>query len=714
LGTVSMIFEYSFVLQEESVDTLVLRSARAAKIGARAGRLLKVMKGFALCMRTAETIDGQPKVQAQVLARRLTQKIAGRVSLLTIGIVVVMPLFELITVQQDRSMEVWAQRLEENYKWTQDMNNAEIFESAVDTLDSFFEGDIKVPFEIDGWDGFQLLPLRDTPQQRKNIVTVPVEKCVVIRDSCDDKRTASIKFNYTALNQWQAAVDILVLGFILCVMVAMTADLRATLDKMLVRPLEGMMASLQRHTEALFNQFCEDEEDPDTEATELEAIERTLTKISRIAGNALKKNAIDEQDLSKMTDGDKGVLVDMMNVQVVNGVKAKKGELDLEESWPMSLGGEDLQAELELQSWDINTLELQHAELAALVKHIFFKSKFGLAGKFAHAGAFEVFMDKVKPQYMDVPYHCYPHAVDVLHTVWRLMNKAMAGRWLNEAEQYGLLVAAYCHDLGHFGKTNPFLVESENEMALRYNDKSPLENMHCAKLFEICKDTSSNAFGKMSRDLQKESRKICVATILHTDNVNHAAMVKDIEQVYEMQEEVCDRQARIEDGALLKEYKTEVLEANKLMWMELFLHFADVSNPLKPFTICYAWAQRVLDEFFAQGDEEKARGLPVGILNDREKVNRPGSQHGFISFLVAPLVKTTVLLFPMNTELHVAMSTNLSQWRNLWLKEARPSDEELAKKDEHIWSIRVLSEQLEKRKSRTDWRSWQPKFRSTE
>ena len=35
-----------------------------------------------------------------------------------------------------------------------------------------------------------------------------------------------------------------------------------------------------------------------------------------------------------------------------------------------------------------------------------------------------------------------------------------------------------------------------------------------------------------------------------------------------------------------------------------------------------AW--RVLEEFFNQGDEEKSLGLPVGMLNDRDKVNKPG------------------------------------------------------------------------------------------
>ena len=33
-----------------------------------------------------------------------------------------------------------------------------------------------------------------------------------------------------------------------------------------------------------------------------------------------------------------------------------------------------------------------------------------------------------------------------------------------------------------------------------------------------------------------------------------------------------------------------------------------------------------VDEFFAQGDKEKELGIPVGMLNDRDKVNRRGQQ----------------------------------------------------------------------------------------
>ena len=78
----------------------------------------------------------------------------------------------------------------------------------------------------------------------------------------------------------------------------------------------------------------------------------------------------------------------------------------------------------------------------------------------------------------------------------------------------------------------------------------------------------------------------------------------------------------------------------------ILLHCADISNAAKPRRITEQWAHRVLAEFFAQGDAERAAGLPVSPLCERASTSLPGSQGNFIEFVVAPLFHQAARVFP--------------------------------------------------------------------
>ena len=51
------------------------------------------------------------------------------------------------------------------------------------------------------------------------------------------------------------------------------------------------------------------------------------------------------------------------------------------------------------------------------------------------------------------------------------------------------------------------------------------------------------------------------------------------------------------------------------------LHCADLSNPAKPEHLATQWTDRVIEENFIQGDEEKNLGIPLSPLGDREQVS---------------------------------------------------------------------------------------------
>ena len=49
------------------------------------------------------------------------------------------------------------------------------------------------------------------------------------------------------------------------------------------------------------------------------------------------------------------------------------------------------------------------------------------------------------------------------------------------------------------------------------------------------------------------------------------------------------------------------------------LKCADVSNPAKPFDLYAEWTARIMEEFYLQGDIERAIGLAISRFMDREQ-----------------------------------------------------------------------------------------------
>jgi hypothetical protein len=74
-------------------------------------------------------------------------------------------------------------------------------------------------------------------------------------------------------------------------------------------------------------------------------------------------------------------------------------------------------------------------------------------------------------------------------------------------------------------------------------------------------------------------------------------------------------------------------EMDKQLAMELLVKCADVSNVVKPAAVARRWALRVTDEFFSQGDAERAMGMEVSPTCDRFTVSRVALQTGFIDHI---------------------------------------------------------------------------------
>jgi len=57
------------------------------------------------------------------------------------------------------------------------------------------------------------------------------------------------------------------------------------------------------------------------------------------------------------------------------------------------------------------------------------------------------------------------------------------------------------------------------------------------------------------------------------------------------------------------------------MWpkvLQNMVHCADLSNPTKPLALYQQWTERIMAELFRQGDLERADGLDISPMCDRQ------------------------------------------------------------------------------------------------
>ncbi|PNW87229.1 hypothetical protein CHLRE_02g114100v5 [Chlamydomonas reinhardtii] len=136
----------------------------------------------------------------------------------------------------------------------------------------------------------------------------------------------------------------------------------------------------------------------------------------------------------------------------------------------------------------------------------------------------------------DNPYHSATHAADVLQTLHVIIHGAQLH--VHYLDKLGLLaayVAAVVHDHGHPGLTNDFLIATHDPLAVRYNDRSPLENHHAASAFEQLLQPGHDITTGMEPSDRAAFRKQVIDMVLATDMKQHFAILSHFNTVHRLQ-----------------------------------------------------------------------------------------------------------------------------------------------------------------------------------
>ena len=274
--------------------------------------------------------------------------------------------------------------------------------------------------------------------------------------------------------------------------------------------------------------------------------------------------------------------------------------------------------------------------------------------------AFVAFISEIRKGYMDNPYHNEVHAADVLQMCHYIVNQGGAREILKltDLDIAALFLSAIVHDFRHPGVTNGFLINSNNDLALAYNDKSVLESYHISETFKlITKNEDCNIFKNLTLNEKILIRKRMIGCVLATDMSLHRNMLEHLKSLI-----ICHKIKKGKNNTKVINPKQEF--DSKQFMLEVCLHASDCGNPCRNFEVGKELALRLTEEFGRQGDVEKSLNLPVTFLCDRSTVNLPVSQVGFIAGITRPMAQMLVNIFPKTQPLLDNALKNENIWKN--------------------------------------------------
>jgi hypothetical protein len=642
--------------------------------------------------------------QARVISNQLNNVLSIRVAFTSIIVVIVMPIFPLFVYpESEDSMSSWPLYLNadaEEYYGCVETNCARLLEleQHIQSEINRFMGSYNKerafgPFEMclgrtlpsgdfacDSFSWLQYSANFDTPERAASIHTYIESRF----------RT---KYNLSGPYRDQAAANIGLIVLVVAIMIGFGLLVSHSIGVIALQPLENLLsivreqcAEIFKYTTDLVQNSGEDQEDQkDVEEyddnefkSEFYMLEKVVSKLATIVNLMTTSKDIefkenmneDEKVALGWTQGDQGNRPTPTGAASGSKTKVRATMLTghhttgTEVFLPQAVV-DDLQTERFI------SLDLSKAHSIECVSFIILKLSNDACqqwvGDNVDEDVLKFFCNRIEANYQPNPFHNFAHGLDVCYSVNYFFNLIGAERFFNPQTSFWMLVAGAAHDVGHIGVNNPYLVESSAPLAVKYNDRSPLENMHCATLFQVASEDGANIFAEIDKPTYKEMRKGMIAAILHTDILKHNEMMKEMGMCYQMNSDSFDNMN-----------PTETINSkasNTQLVLNAILHGADIVNAMKPWDIAHRIANLILDEFFAQGDIEKEQGMPVQMLNDRDKVNRPNSQIGFIEFVISPFAEITVNMFPQLDFLALNLAANIENWFELWREETLPADD---------------------------------------
>lgn len=246
-------------------------------------------------------------------------------------------------------------------------------------------------------------------------------------------------------------------------------------------------------------------------------------------------------------------------------------------------------------------------------------------------GQLNQFLDAVRLHYhAQTPFHNFGHCFCVTQMMYLLLTEftsAALAKQFSIRDKAILMLASICHDLDHRGLNNAYQINAGTELALIYNDQSPLENHHCSTGFRLMRQCG--LLESLSAEDYRTVRRGIIECILATDISRQRQILAEFYGVLPGNGSI---------GAQpLNNLPTD--ETDRLKWMRLLIKAADLCVEIRPAPVAHRWVNALFKEFNAQYALEERQKLPTqswmaaGEGSDERRL----TQDQFIRFVMLPV-----------------------------------------------------------------------------
>lgn len=243
-------------------------------------------------------------------------------------------------------------------------------------------------------------------------------------------------------------------------------------------------------------------------------------------------------------------------------------------------------------------------------------------------------------------------------------------------QRLALFIGSLCHDLDHRGKNNKFMLDTESPLAAIYST-STMEHHHFNQTVTIlqqvctshpqhfsilrlnhhfvllsfflgCLQEGHNIFAKLNSNEYKQVLGLIKHCILATDL---ALFFPNRAKLSMLMEE--------------EKFSWSILEHRMLM-QAISMTASDLSASTKPWDIQVQTVKVIFEEFYQQGDAERAAGrMPISMMDRNQPDQQASSQVGFLTGICIPCYTLLYRLIPETKPLLEMCQTNLNRWRSI-------------------------------------------------